>query len=253
MYYNMETIVKQTREVGTSAGVLLPRDWLNKKVAVTLFLPSIEDIIKDIMDILLKNNLNEEAKGIYLFGSYARGDYDSDSDIDVLVITQNISKLIKHNNYEIVLVSETSFSKNISNSLMYASMLKEIKIILNRNLIEKYLSKKIKLNTREIFAEIKRMIRINRETAEILKENNENIPDGIMYSLVLRLRELYMIKCLISNSKYDRRDFLEIVGEMAYSAYSRVKRDKRELENVSSDEAIKLLNLSEKWLKELKE
>ena len=37
IYYNMETIVKQAREVGTSAGVLLPRKWLNKQVVVTLF------------------------------------------------------------------------------------------------------------------------------------------------------------------------------------------------------------------------
>jgi len=33
----METIIKHTREVGTSAGVLLPKSWLNKQVVVTIF------------------------------------------------------------------------------------------------------------------------------------------------------------------------------------------------------------------------
>src|SRR3989338_10016233 len=84
IYYNMEIIVKQTREVGTSAGVLLPRRWLNKQVVVTLFSPSIEEIAVDVFRILFKNNLNDEIRGIYLVGSYARGDYSPDSDIDIL-------------------------------------------------------------------------------------------------------------------------------------------------------------------------
>src|SRR3990167_2715939 len=48
----METIIKQAREVGTSAGVLLPRRWLNKEVIVTLYQPSFEELAKDK---LLKN------------------------------------------------------------------------------------------------------------------------------------------------------------------------------------------------------
>ena len=65
----MESLVKQTREVGTSAGVLLPRNWLNKEVVVTLFNPSKEKIAQDLLNILFEHNLNEDIKGIYLFGS----------------------------------------------------------------------------------------------------------------------------------------------------------------------------------------
>ena len=54
----METIVKQAREVGTSAGVLLPRGWLNKQVVVTLFEPSKEKIAQDILACLFKQDLN---------------------------------------------------------------------------------------------------------------------------------------------------------------------------------------------------
>ena len=120
----METIIKQTREVGTSSGVLLPRKWLNKKVVVTLFHPSKEKIAHDVINCLFKQNLNEEIKGIYLFGSYARGDSDFNSDIDILVITQKTNKLINDNNYEILLVSESSFSNNLPNNLNYLSILK---------------------------------------------------------------------------------------------------------------------------------
>ena len=143
----METIVKQAREVGTSAGVLLPRGWLNKQVVVTLFEPSKEKIAQDILACLFKQDLNEEIKGIYLFGSYARGDFDFNSDIDVLVITEKTNKLVNYNNYEILLVSESSFLKNLPNNLNRLSILKEIKVIFNKGLIEKYKHKKYKFNT----------------------------------------------------------------------------------------------------------
>src|SRR3989338_9850670 len=102
----MVSIVKQTRELGTSAGVLLPRSWLNKQVVVTLFSPSNVEMIKDILEILIENNLNRQMKGMYIYGSYARGDYDEKSDRDILIITKSVNKSLKHKNYEITLVSE---------------------------------------------------------------------------------------------------------------------------------------------------
>ena len=151
----METIVKKTREVGTSAGVLLPRKWLNKQVIVTLFEPSKEKILQDVTAYFFKHNLNEEVKGIYLFGSYARGDFDFSSDIDILVITHSTSKLINYENYEIILVSEDSFSKNFTSSLNYLSILKEANVILNKELLDKYRSKKYKIDTKKFLPEIR--------------------------------------------------------------------------------------------------
>jgi len=249
----METITKQTREVGTSAGVLLPRSWLNKQVVVTLFEPSKENIARDIIEYLFEHNLNEEVKGIYLFGSYSRGDFDFNSDIDILIITQDTNKLINYNNYEILLVSESSFSKNLPNNLNYLSILKEAGVIFNKELIEKYRIKKYKFNIKKSLSEIDGIFKINQDAVKMCKENNMNIPDGIVYSMVLRLRELYLIKCLFSGRIYYKKDFLELVGDKVYSAYLRIKRNEKELNNLSPDELISTLDLSEKWLKELKE
>ncbi|MBU2576146.1 MAG: DUF2080 family transposase-associated protein [Nanoarchaeota archaeon] len=249
----METITKQTREVGTSAGVLLPRSWLNKQVIVTLFEPSSEKILQDIITCLFEKGLNEEVKGIYLYGSYARGDFDFNSDIDILIITQNTNKLIIYNNYELLLVSESSFSKNLSKNLNYLSLLKEMKVILNKDLIDKYRGKECKLNIKKNLSEIEGVFKINQDSLRMCKENNLNIPDGIVYSVVLRLRELYLIKCLISNKVYHKKYFLELVGEKVYSAYLRIKRDEKELDNLPPDELIRVIDLSKKWLKELKE
>ena len=249
----METITKQTREVGTSAGVLLPRSWLNKQVVVTLLEPSKEKIAQDVFEIIFKHDLNEEVKGIYLFGSYSRGDFDFNSDIDILIITQNTNKLINYNNYEILLVSESSFSKNLPNNLNYLSILKEMRVIFNKELIEKYKIKKYRFNTKKSLSEINGIFKINKDALKMCKENNLNIPDGIVYSIALRLRELYLIKCLISNKIYHKKYFLELVGDKVYSAYLRIKRNDKELNNLSPNELINTLDLSEKWLKELKE
>lgn len=249
----METIIKQAREVGTSAGVLVPRKWLNRQVVVTLFSPSKEQIALDIFDILLKKNLNEEIKGIYLYGSYARGDYDAQSDIDVLVITQKTSKLINHENYEITLIPEQNFSKNVRESIHYLSILKEMKVLINKELIEKYSVEKSRIHIKKNLKEIGSILKINRDTAELCEEDNENIPDGIVYSIVLRLRELFLIRCLLSDTMYYKKDFLKVVPEKIYSAYARVKRDQKDLEIITSKEIMPLITISEKWLKELKE
>ncbi len=248
----MKTIIKQAREVGTSAGVILPRGWLNKQVAVTLLSPSMAEITKEVFVILTENHLNEETKGVYLVGSYARGENDIDSDIDVLVITSKISKLINQDNYEIILVSEDNFSKDLSTNLNYLSMLKEIKVIINRELIEKYSNKKFELNFRKILKENEGIFKINKESIEIYEKTKKAISDGIVYSVVLRLRELYLMKCLFTEKNYSKNNFINIIGDRIYSAYLRVKRNKKEFNNIFPAEIKGLLNLSEKWLKELK-
>jgi predicted nucleotidyltransferase len=248
----METIIKQTREVGTSAGVLLPRSWLNKQVVVTLFSPSKQEIAKDVLEILIRKNLNKEIKGIYLFGSYARKEQTSESDIDILVITKDTNKIVVHQNYQILLVSEKKLSEKSQNDLLYITILKEADTILNKELIEKY-SKNIKPNLKKILPEIKNIIKINKETIELCKKHKKKVPDGIVYSVVLRLRELYLIKCLIKNKLWSNKEFSEICGEKPYKAYIRVKTNLKETNNNLPDEIKPLIHLSEKWLKELRE
>ncbi len=249
----METIVKQAREVGTSAGVLLPRKWLNKQVVVTLFLPDKAEIAKDVLDFLFTKNLNEEVKGIYIFGSYSRGDYDRGSDIDILVITSEINKFITYKNYEIFLCSEESLSKNFLTNLYYASMLNEIDVIVNKELIEKYIQNKKSFNPKKTLGEIRGVLKMNKDFVNFCTDYDEKVLDGVVYSLVLRLRELYLIKCLALKKTYFKSDFFKICGEKNYATYIRVKREEKEVNDTFPQEVKNLIDLSEKWLKELKE
>ena len=96
-------------------------------------------------------------------------------------------------------------------------------------------------------------MKINKDTVKICEDNNKKIPDGIAYSIVLRLRELYLLKCLRSNKSYSKEDFLKICGDKNYFAYIRIKRNEKELREIIPKEMEILLDLSEKWLKELKD
>jgi predicted nucleotidyltransferase len=55
----------------------------------------IEEIIKQI-NSHLKKKFKEKLDKIILFGSYARGDYDNESDIDILVLVKDV-ELRKYN------------------------------------------------------------------------------------------------------------------------------------------------------------
>ena len=85
----MEAQIKKAIKAGNSSAVVLPRSWLNKEVRVELFRKTPEIILSDVINIARKYVDIKEIIGIYLVGSYARGEEDDSSDIDVLIITKD--------------------------------------------------------------------------------------------------------------------------------------------------------------------
>ena len=101
-----QELIKKAFKLGNSAGVLLPIEWINKKVSVKLVE---ESISQDIFEILEKSNLLKNTIGIFLAGSYARGEETELSDIDVLILTDEINKQVKIGKYEIIFISQDKF------------------------------------------------------------------------------------------------------------------------------------------------
>ena len=247
----MKTIIKKTRELGTSAGVILPKAWLNKKVAVVLEEKNEEIILKEVIEILIKKGLIKDVKGVYLIGSYARGDFDFNSDIDVLVITNNISKIINYEDYEIVLINEKDFARNLESNLYRLVSVNEARTLINKELILKYKHVKPRININKFVNNVKRVIKINKGFLDDLS-GNEKVPDAIVYSVVLRLREIYFLRCLLNNNKISKKAFLKFTGTKAYEAYTRVKRNEKEIKDLTLNEALNLCKLAEKWLREIR-
>ena len=79
-------LIKPVIRVGNSAGILVPKAWINGKAKVELISRPV-NIKKDIIEIL--EDYLEDILGIYLVGSYARKEETEKSDIDILAITDS--------------------------------------------------------------------------------------------------------------------------------------------------------------------
>ena len=261
-------LVKKTVKVGNSAGVLLPAEWLNGVVEVKLVRQPTDynSLMKQILEVLKERLL--EVKAIAVAGSYARGDEDDKSDIDVIVITNNLNEHLRVGKLNILLVSEEGIKKELSkNPFPLLPMLKESRALINEELIKKYVDRGLnRKNLKWYIDTSKSAIRVVRKDIEISKELGENVSDASAYSLVLRLRTIYILDCIKKKQFWKKKDYLNFIKKIsgsldAYEGYSIVKEKKhRKKYNLKVEEALKLLEYLdkeikklEKWAKELKD
>ena len=240
-------LIKTAVRVGNSAGVLLPKEYLNSEVKIVLQPLNIE---KEVLNILMGGKLLKNVLGIYLVGSYARNEQTIESDIDVLVITNNISKRIVMGKYDISCISKENLEKQLENNVLpLLPMIKEAKPIINKDLIEDYKNTKLtKKNlkwqietTNSAMNVIKSDIKISRE----LKEGN--MSDHLVYSLILRLRTLYILDCLRKDKKWTKKGLVNLIKKisgslMAYERYLSSKNKKSAGYKLPIDEAEKLMD-----------
>lgn len=73
------------------------------------------------LDAGLKAMYSERLKGVYLFGSYARGDADPESDADVLVVLDRIDRYGAEVERTGPLISELSLKYGVSVSRTFVS------------------------------------------------------------------------------------------------------------------------------------
>lgn len=260
----MELVIKPIIRVGNSAGVLVPKNWINGRAKVELIAEPI-NIKKDIFDIL--EPYLADIVGIYLTGSYARGEETKRSDVDVLVITQKISKKIKKEKYDILLITKNEIKDIIkNNALPLLPMLKEARAIINEEYLKSVKNQQItRRNIQWNIGMIKSALNINKTIIELKKEYSEYVGDSVAYSLILNLRSVYIIDCLKNNKKWSTKSFLSLIKKIsgnlkAYDGYLRIKNDERSRESFPIKEAEKLLNYVseklkkyEKWLRAKKE
>ena len=246
-------LIKQTFKLGNSAGVLLPIEWKDKKVKIQLI---DKFITQDVLQILDEKDLLKNVIGIFLAGSYARGEETESSDVDVLVVTDNIDKQIKVREYEIFLISKEKLEKNIKTSLYLASLVNESKTILNNDFLKNYKGKILEIPLKKPIEEIKSIIKINEISINLDEEMKKNVLDETLYSIVLRLRELYLIECLKNNKNPLNCKFVELIkkltgSEESYNSYLRIKNDLKPKQIISIREARTLIEYMKVKVKDL--
>ncbi len=253
-------IVKPIIKIGNSAGVILPKNWINGEARVELIARPL-NIKRDIFDILREHL--PDIIGIYLTGSYARGEQEERSDVDVLAITNRTSKRVKRGKYDILLITKKDVDDTIkNNALPLIPMLKEAKAIINEGYLKSVKGQQIsKKNLQWNISMIKSALNINKELIELKKEYSEYAGDSVAYSIILNLRSLYLIECIKKKQKWSNKEFLSLVKDVsgsseAYEGYLRVKNNEKikGIFPVPSaerllDYAYKKLTEQERWIK----
>lgn len=241
---------------GNSGHIVLPKEYVGRKIKFLLETKSFEDIKSDILEIL--KPYSENVLGVYLYGSYARNEQSVDSDVDVLVIACKKIMIHNANDYSINVVTLEELEKLLDeNAVLVIPLLKEAKTIINPMLLEKYKSCKFtKKNIKSFLESCKDVINLNKKGIEL-----DFDVGSIVYSLILRIRALFMIKEIMKNKPYSKSSFFEFLVnkgiknvEEVYNVYSK-ERDGfkvKESKVVKKEDLLRLLNLADNMLKELR-
>ena len=249
--------IKKAIKAGNSSAVILPRAWLNKEVRIELVEKTPEIVVQDVIEILKKHLPLISVIGIYLVGSYARGEEDEDSDIDILVITDNYDKeMISEGIYNILIVSYQLINQKLNQNLFpVGQMLKEAKPLLNSDYIKDLEIKVTKKNIKWYLDTTKEKIDIIKKYIDYAKSKNKNLGDRIAYTLVLRIRTLEIIKKLIQNKDYSKKEFIKLIKKIsnstnAYERYLAVKNNLKEENKLKINEAERLQEyLKKDWVR----
>jgi len=248
---------RTVQSFGNSGHIVLPKGYIGRKVKFLLETKSFEDIKSDILEIL--KPFLENILGIYVYGSYARNEQTIDSDVDVLVVVSKQVKIThKINDYSLVFVTLEDLEKTLDeNAILLLPLLKEVKTVINPDLLKKYESYRFTRRNTKIFLEsCKDVIRLNKKGIEL-----DFDVGSIVYSLILRIRALFMIKEIMKNRSYSKSSFfyflksngINNVNEL-YSIYSKEREGFKVKESkvVKKDDLMKLLDMAENMIKELK-
>ncbi len=251
----MKTLVKKTVKAGNSSAVVLPRAWLNREVRVELIKKTPETILLDVIDILKENIDLKEVIGIYLTGSYARCEEDEMSDIDILVLTGNIDReMIREGIYNILIVSLGLLKHKLNQDLFpVGQMIREAKPLLNAEYINSVEVRVTRKNVRWYLETTKEKLKIIKEALEQEKDK-KYASDVIAYTLVLRIRTIHIIKKILENKEYSKKEFERLIekfsrGKTAYERYLAVKNNTGEEYGTSTDEAHELCTYLKRELK----
>lgn len=258
----MEVQIKNAVKAGNSSAVIVPRSWLNQKVRIELLKKTSETMLLDVISITSKYLDLKWIIGIYLTGSYARGEEDLSSDIDILVITKNIDrKIIKEGIYNILIISSELINQKLEQDLFpIGQMIREAKPLLNSDYLDlikikiKITKKNVKwyINTTEDKLDL-----IKKAINRYKKNDLKFLSDKIAYTLILRLRTLHIIEKLIKNRNYSKREFIKLIEKiskngMAYERYLAVKNDRKEKNETSLEEIERLHDYLNNQLIEVK-
>ena len=231
-----EEIIREVTEIGNGAHIFIPKEWVGSQVKVILIARSL-NIKKEVLNIM--GPYLEDIIGVYLVGSYARNEETKSSDIDIIAISKNTKKEIISGKYHISIASLDGIKKTLgAYPELVLPRIMEAKVILNPHLLEELNSYPITKKSFKNFVEdTKRIIKINKGFIELDSLDGDNlISKDTIYSLILRLRGVFLIKGILKKEEYSKKSFKKWIlnslnekeFEDVYEVYKSIRDKKKE-------------------------
>lgn len=241
-----EQIRKKVVRSGNGGAVWVPRDWLGEEIIITRIETQRLSLEEELIKILLP--YLKDTIGIFLYGSYARGEETKDSDIDILVIAKNKIKIEKIKNFDINFIEINKVKEAVQKDPFVYAMIKEAKPIINS-----YLLDELKQTKRDFRNSIRWFKEITDDSIKSSKEliNLDYIDSSyltsysVIYSIILRLKGLFLIKSILRNKEFSNSSFkkfmIEFIPEFEfkkiYKIYSAI-RDNKKIENLKIEISV---------------
>ena len=230
-----EQLRKKVMRSGNCGAIWVPREWLGEEIIVTRLETPKLSIKEEITKILIPHL--ENIVGIYLYGSYARKEETSGSDIDILVIAKNKFKLKNLKKFDINIISIDGLKNKIKKDIFLYSTIKESTPIINSFLLKELKAIKFNFKNLKWFKETTKIsIKEIKEFIELDKLEGDHILSlNVIYSLILRLRGVFLIKCLKNNKVFSNKLFKKWITKhisdyefkQVYSIYRALRDNKK--------------------------
>ena len=122
LFETQEKIVRKINPSGNGAHVFVPKDWVGEEVLLVRI--SKYDVKKEIFKIF--EPYMEDIISVFLFGSYARGEQNAKSDVDILAVSNKPIK-IKKKGFDVIVIPEEKIesAKKINPILFYSAQGRE--------------------------------------------------------------------------------------------------------------------------------
>ncbi len=256
-----EEIRRIATPVGNGSHIIVPKEWEGYEVVLTRVIENNpqKEILK-ILEPYLGNII-----GVYVYGSYARKEQGKGSDVDVIVITnKKLGAVEIKKPFDITFVDKSKIDnfKRI-NPVLFYSFLFEAEAILNEDFLEQLRNKEIKgikQYLKPYLEDTSRVLKINKQFIELDKSEKVIFVDAnVIYSLILRLRGIFIIDNLLKNEGFSNDSFLRILrNKLAhdpqgyYNLYRAIRDNRKPKGKVEVIEAEKLIKLLEDQLREIR-
>ncbi len=218
-YAIQEQVVKTVVRSGNGGAVWVPKSWLGEEVIVILPKRPERDVREKILH-MLKPYL-QDITAVAIFGSYARKEQTKNSDIDVLVVVKdNPLPFTKKENIEIISLSLPALQRAMEKRPeVYYQMVKEAEPVFNAPVFEEL--KKLPFTgtgVKRFFRETKEHLMSSKRLIEVDQELGMHLTSySALYSILLRLRNLFIIRCTAREEDFSMQRFKHWLGEQGIS------------------------------------